>query len=102
MFMEFPSAPIRKSLGSGSRGEKKKPQPQEINRAFETAAHTCPTAPTHPQVTGPHVLLSRLVNYLINGLRRQAKPDPVLKGQFPGQAHAAPSLPASGEHRYLR
>lgn len=60
-----------------------------------------PPLPPLPQVTGPHVLVSGLVNYLINGLPGQANLDLILKGQFSGQAHAAVCLPASGEDLFL-
>lgn len=94
---------LGKAWDQAHKGKKINPTPG-VKHAFGTtphlrsaAAHMHPTAPTHPQVTGPHVLVSGLVNYLINGLPGQANLDLILKGQFSGQAPAAVCLPTSGE-----
>lgn len=50
-----------------------------LNGAFETAPHLHLTRiPPLPQVTTPHLLVSGLVHYLINGLTRTGKSQPSL------------------------
>lgn len=107
-FVELRSACLRDSLGPGSQGGKKTPTPgvKPCLRNGSTSAGArprarVPPAPAHPRGTAPLVLVSRLVNYSINGLQRQANPHPALTGQFCGQARAAVCLPASGQDLFL-
>lgn len=72
VFVRFLSAWLRESLEPGS-------QEGVLNCAFETAPHLHLTRiPPLPQVTTPHLLISGLVHYLINGLTRTGKSQPFL------------------------